>query len=75
MEHLVLPVTGQRLPEKPPSQEVMARARQARADALFGMMSGLARRLRSVIVLLPLPAREMAAGNGASNELRERHRA
>lgn len=69
MEHLHPLSTGKRLNQKPPARELMAAARQARAESLRSMMSGLGRRLRSTVAIHLLPARQPIAGAASSSEL------
>ncbi len=64
---------GKHRAEKASSRELIACARQVRADALRSMMSALRRWFRSHILLPPMPVREPAAGDGTSSELRGRH--
>ncbi len=52
---------------KSSSRELMAAARQARAESLRGMIWGLGRRLRSSIAIYLLPPRKPVAGNASSS--------
>ncbi len=72
MEHQGLLQAGNGSLLKPSSRELMAEARQARAEALRSVMSGLGRRLRSIVASHLLSAREPIAGDASPSELKSR---
>ena len=57
---------------KPSAQELMAAARQARAKALHSMISALGRRLRSLIAIPRLSAKDRAAADASAGALKPR---
>ena len=69
MEHQGLLARGEKSRLKPSSRELMAEARQARAEALRSMISAIGRHLRSTIAIHLLPARVTAAGDSSPSEL------
>ncbi len=72
MDHSDPLATGKRLPLKQSSRELIAEARQARAEALRSMISAIGRHLRSTIAIHLLPAREPAMGDASPGELHAR---
>ena len=73
MEGQGLPTTGKGSRLERPARELMAEAHQARAEGLRNMNSGLGRRLRSIVAMRLLPAKEPAAGGAPPSELDARH--
>ncbi len=72
MEHQGLLAAGNGSLLKSSSREVMAVARQARAEVLYSMISGIGRRLRSTVAIHLLSAREPIAGDASPSELKSR---